>query len=88
MGAPVCESEAHLVFLRSGVLLIVKRPDADWRQLQEDYPEYMASLGPWTIAEMVEFFELDYGQDDCDWPFRRQAIIEFMPSSDLLVLEG
>ena len=59
-GLPVNEPRAHLVFLRTGGLLLVKRPETDWRQLQDEYAEYMASLGPWTAADIAEHFTLDY----------------------------
>lgn len=79
---------AHLVFLRSGGMLLVKKPQADWRQLQNEYGDYMTSLGPWSEAQILGYFPLDYGQDDAGWPFRRRAITEFMRSSDSLVLES
>ncbi len=74
---------AHLVFLRSGRMLLVKRPDADWRQLQDDYSDYMTSLGPWTGDEIASYFTDDYTDDDSKWPLSRQAIMEFFASSDV-----
>jgi hypothetical protein len=82
------QPQAHLVFLRPGGLLLIKRPGADWRQLQDEYPDYMASLGPWTGEEIAEHFALDYGEDDSRWPFTRQAIVEFLQSSGPLILEA
>ena len=82
------EPRAHLVFLRPDGLLLVKRPDADWRQLQDEYAEYVASLGPWTAAEVAEYFALDYTEDDARWPFTRRAIAEFMQSPGRLVLDS
>lgn len=76
------ESRAHLVFLRPDGLLLVRRPEADWRELQDEYPDYVASLGPWTGDEIVEYFTLDYGKDDRCWPFARQAIADFMRSAE------
>lgn len=81
------EPRAHLVFLRSGRLLIVKRPETDWRQLQDDYADYMASLGPWTAEEIGAHFALDYGNDDGRWPFTRRAIADFMRSPGSTILE-
>jgi hypothetical protein len=68
---------AHLIFLRSG-LRILKRPDLDWRQLQDEYPDYMASLGPWSEEEIAEHFALDYGADDSRWPVGRKGLADFM----------
>lgn len=73
------QGQAHLVFLKSR-LLIVKRPDADWRQLQDDYHDYKTSLGPWTAHDIACYFALDYTNDDSKWPFSRQVISEFFSS--------
>jgi hypothetical protein len=82
------ESRAHLVFLRSGALLLVKRPDASWRQLQDEYPDYMTSLGPWASDQIAGYFTLDYTEDDSRWPFTRRAIVEFMHSPGVVVLDS
>lgn len=82
------EPRAHLAYLRPDHLLMVKRPDVSWRQLQDEYAEYMTSLGPWTAGEIEQHFASDYGDDDRRWPFSRRAIREFMASPELLVLES
>jgi hypothetical protein len=74
---------AHLVFRRSGRLVLLKRPDLDWRILQEMYPDYMASLGPWPADEIASYFTNDYTDDDSKWPFSRLDIAEFFTSSGL-----
>ena len=63
------DDRAHLVFLRSDRVLLVKRPNADWQQLQNEYPDFMTSLGPWTADEIASYFETDYTDDDARWPF-------------------
>ncbi|MCU0703532.1 MAG: hypothetical protein MUF18_06090 [Fimbriiglobus sp.] len=82
------EPSAHLVFLRSGGLLLVKRPDWDWRRLQDEVEDYMASLGPGTAAEIAGHFTLDYGEDDSRWPIRRSVIEAFMLSGCWLMSDG
>ncbi|MEL6898622.1 MAG: hypothetical protein AAFP90_21200 [Planctomycetota bacterium] len=74
------KGRAHLVFLRSGSLLIVKRPNIDWRQLQSDYPDYMTSLGPWSATEFASHFAAEYTDNDSKWPFSRQVIHDFFSS--------
>ena len=76
------QEKAHLVFLRSGPLLIVKRPNVDWRQLQDDYEDFMTSLGPWTASEIASYFFDDYTDDDSKWPFSIQVISDFFSSPD------
>lgn len=79
---PQQQTRAHLVFLRSNRLLLVKRPVADWRQLQDDYSDYMTSLGPWTAYEIASYFMLDYTDDDSRWPFTRREIKEFFSRTE------
>lgn len=81
------EQLAHLVFLQGGGILLVKRPEASWRQLQDEYQCYVASLGPWSAPEICEYFALDYGNNDSAWPFRQTAIIQFMQAAEPYELE-
>jgi len=74
---------AHLVFRRSDRVVLVKRPDVDWRVLQDKFPDYMASLGPWSAEEIASYFTDDYTDDDSKWPFSRQEISEFFTSSGM-----
>jgi hypothetical protein len=82
------ESLAYLVFLRRGSVLLVKRPESDWRQLQDEYGDYMASLGPWPEADICEHFALEFGEDDSRWPFRRSAIGKYMRAAGPVVLDS
>ena len=79
---------AHLVLLKPDGLLLVKRPDIGWQQLQDEYVGYMTSLGPWTAKEIMEYFILDYGEDDARWPLTRRSIADFMRATDVLVLKA
>ncbi len=45
------------------------------------YPDYMASLGPWSAEEIASYFTDDYTDDDSKWPFSQQEIREFFTSS-------
>jgi hypothetical protein len=67
---------AHLVFCRSRTVL-TKKGYADWRQVQDEYEDYMTSLGPCSEAEWVEYFADEYGPDDSRWPFSRAEMTAF-----------
>lgn len=82
------EPLAHLVFLRRGSILMVKRPEAEWRELQDEYADYMVSLGPWSESAICGYFALDYGEDDSRWPFARTAIEAFMQTDGAVMLES
>lgn len=80
------DATAHLIYLRPGPLILSKKPYADWREIQAEYDDYIASLGPWPEADIIEHFALDYGADDALWPFPKSAIVRFMRSSGPAVL--
>lgn len=51
--------ELHIVIARAGIALI-KRPDDDWRAIQDAFDGYMTSVGPYTLAEALEWIELEW----------------------------
>jgi hypothetical protein len=53
----------HIVYLRSGTMLLTKKPYQDWRTIQEDFEDYMASLGPWSGPEVLDFLQFEYPKD-------------------------
>ena len=52
----------HIVFLDDS-LLLVRRAGADWRALQDAFPDYKSSLGPWTLQACAEWLTEEYGED-------------------------
>src|SRR3954451_2767409 len=73
--------DAHIVYCESQTLLD-RGQYGPWRDIQDTYPGYKASLGPWSEAEIVRFLEDDWGPDDSRWPFTRRAIAEFFRSGE------
>ena len=73
---------AHIVFCHARTLL-TKEQYASWRAIQDRYDGYMASLGPWEEADVVEHFALDYGGDDSRWPFSRVTIASFFAGKSI-----
>lgn len=53
------EPNLHIVILRSGLVLL-KRLGDDWRAVQDLFPDYMTSLGAYTLAEALEWIELEW----------------------------
>ncbi len=68
-------------------MLLSKRGYSDWREIQDEYENYMTSLGPYSEEDVLDFFSQDYGGDDAGWPFSREQIREFV-DSDATVLES
>ena len=52
-------AEIHIVILQSGIVLL-KRPDDDWRAIQDLFADYMTSVGAYTLAEALEWIELEW----------------------------
>jgi hypothetical protein len=67
-------AEVTIVHLRRGTFL-TKQPYASWRELQDEYADYMASLGPYSTADLIEYLDVEYPTSP---PFDRPAIEEFM----------
>lgn len=61
LAAPHGVAHYHLVVLKDGTLLLVKRPAADWRALQNEFEEYQTSLGPFDFDEAM-------GAVEQEWP--------------------
>jgi hypothetical protein len=74
--APAENANLHLVFLRSGRLLLVRRATTDWRVLQDEFADFMASLGPMTSDDAIEWLGFEYGAD----PRRDEVIAGFVAS--------
>ena len=76
----------HLIYLRSDRELIVsKKRYLHWREIQDEYEDYMASLGPWSEEEIIDFFRVDSGKNETEWPFSSAAIHDFMKSDDQIL---
>lgn len=73
------ETLLHIVYCKSQMLL-TKRHYDDWRQIQSAFPDYKASLGPWTADEVMDYFRHDWGDDGSRWPFSREQIQTFLDS--------
>lgn len=44
-------------------VLLVRRPDADWRALQSEFLDFKTSLGPWTASAASAWLRDEYGAD-------------------------
>lgn len=59
MTAPASSPALTLVFLDSAMVLS-KRPFADWRAVQDHYPDYKTNLTPDQPAHLVDYLACDY----------------------------
>lgn len=52
--------ELHIVYRRNGPTLLTKKHYADWREIQDEFADYTTSLGPWTVEEVIDFWQTEY----------------------------
>ena len=72
----------HIVFLRPGGMLLTKKQYASWRNIQAEYDEYMASLGPWDVDSVLGFLRTEYPTNP---PFTDQQVRKFIESSEVVI---
>lgn len=77
----------HLVHLRPEGMLLTKEPYSGWREMQDDHPDYLTSVGPLDEEELIEYLKNEYGEDDARWGFTRAEIKSFM-SSDATAIKA
>jgi hypothetical protein len=41
-------------------MLLSKHPYQSWREIQNQYPDYMTSLGPWEEDAVTEYLAYEY----------------------------
>ncbi len=61
----MAKREVHpitIVYTESGMCLTTA-VYSHWREVQDAFTDYKASLGPYTVDELIEFLELDFPTD-------------------------
>ena len=53
-------SELHIIFTKKESVLISRKPYATWQEIQDEYDDYMASLGPWDVTTVVSWLNEEY----------------------------
>jgi hypothetical protein len=71
--------ELHLIYTETNVVLS-KKQYGDWMQIQKEYPDYKASLGPWSLEEMIDFLNEEYSNLQ---PRADTQVNEFYNSGDI-----
>lgn len=49
----------HIIYTESKIFLS-KKDYATWQDIQRDFPDYKASLGPWPDNEVAEYLDDEY----------------------------
>jgi len=75
----------HVIYLRSNGILVSKKQYSDWREIQDEYEDYMASLEFSSGQELIEFLRIDWKEDETKWPFSSSQIMTFMNSNEQIL---
>ena len=70
----------HIIYTESEVLLSKKQYES-WREIQEEYPDYKASLGPWGIEETEEYLNDEYSKIN---PPASEQVRSFIKSANIV----
>ena len=41
-------------------MLLSRKSYASWRQIQDEFDDYMTSLGPWSPKDVIEYLGTEY----------------------------
>lgn len=72
------ETTLHIIYLESQILLSKKRY-TEWREIQDEFVDFKTSLGPWPVAEVLDFLRTEYPKI---WPFTDEQVRRFLDSDD------
>jgi hypothetical protein len=50
----------NLIFLRSDKTLLSRKHYSDWREIQDEYKDYLASLDFESLQDIEEYIKVDY----------------------------
>lgn len=56
----MCKSMQITIINLEDDILISKENYESWRQIQDEYETYKASLGPWIAEEVIEYLSDEY----------------------------
>jgi hypothetical protein len=68
----------HIIYTESEMLLSKKQYES-WREIQDEYPDYKTSLGPWAIEETEAYLKDEYSKI---YPPASEQVRSFIQSSN------
>lgn len=63
------------VIYTESVMLLSKKVYASWRAIQDELPEYKASLGPWSPTAMIEYLHDEHSDLEPDAATQVEALL-------------
>lgn len=74
----------HLIYLRSGEIILSKKCYNSWREIQDEYENYMTDLLFMSCEDIIDFFKDDFGVGH-RFPFSKNEILNFAKSDDIIM---
>ena len=75
------EVRATLIYLRSGDIILTKKPYCHWREVEAEYTDYLTNLSALTYEELTDFFANDFKGEE-NWPISKQDLLDFFESDE------
>ncbi|EPX99095.1 hypothetical protein [Ralstonia sp. AU12-08] len=69
----------YVIYLRSDRILLSRRRYESWQQIQEEVADYMASLGPWSPEQTIEYLDDEHPGLD---PHADEQVHAFLSSAE------
>ncbi len=70
----------HIIYTESGVILS-KKAYVSWRDIQDEYSDFKASLGPWLSGEVTEYLSQEHSNIE---PTAVSQVADFLQSSSTI----
>ncbi|RKP47005.1 hypothetical protein [Trinickia fusca] len=71
--------DLHVIYTRSDGILLSRRQYESWRQIQDEIPDYITSLGPWSLEQVVEYLDSEHSRLD---PSAAEQVSTFLASAE------
>lgn len=66
----------HIIYTEAEVILS-KKSYGSWREIQDEYSDFKASLGPWPSEEVAEYLSQEYSKIE---PSAVSQVADFLQS--------
>jgi hypothetical protein len=73
----------HIIYTENDILLSQKHYTS-WIQIQNDFADYKASLGPWGVEEVIDYLRQEHSDLE---PAAEQQVVSFVSGSPANHLE-
>ena len=70
----------YVIYLADTIILTRQVYPDGWREIQNKYPDFKSSLGPWSKEDVKDYIKNEYSDE---WPKLKNKVIEFLNNDAL-----